>query len=429
MDKKQYQSAKDILYNARQIAPKFEETYFNLGNVFKENEEYDKAIENYLASIKLNNQYLDAYINLGNTYFYEGKLQSALDLFLQLDDTFPSRNKILYNIGIINYELGNLESAKEYLSKAILIDPDNPEYHLALAEILLTEGEYQDGWNEYEWRLKKEWYKNLDINMPNNLEDLKGGKILVYSEQGIGDNFNFIRYLKYLNEQGTEIDFVCREEIFSLLKYQDYFNCVTKIDNSKRYNYKIPLLSLPKIFNNTIISKQKSSYLKVDKNMIAKWHKLIRNNGRKKIGLVWSGKNFPIHNRKRHVPVEYFLLLVKAKDADYYSLQKDYKNQEEKLLLLQNGISDLSENLTDFNETAAIIENLDLVITVDTAVAHLSGVLMKKTWLLLPFIPDWRWGLKGTNSIWYPTVTLFRQNKRGNWDALFEEILNHLKDL
>ncbi len=429
LDEEQYQSAKDILFNASQINPEFEETYFNLGNVFKENEEYDKAIENYLASIKLNNQYLDAYINLGNTYFYEGKLQSALDLFFQLDNTFPSRHKILYNIGIINYELGDLKRAKEYLRKAILIHSDNPEYHSALAEILLTEGEYQEGWDEYEWRLKKKWYKNLDINLPNNPEDMKGGKILVYSEQGIGDNFNFIRYLKYLNEQDAEIDFVCREEIFPLLKYQDYFNGITKIDNSKRYNYKIPLLSLPKILNNITIPKQKSSYLKVDKNIIAKWYKLIRNNEKKKIGLVWSGKNFPIHNRKRHVPVEYFLLLTKAKDADYYSLQKDYKNQEEKFLLSQNGISDLSENLTDFNVTAAIIENLDLVITVDTAVAHLSGALMKKTWLLLPLIPDWRWGLKGTKSIWYPTITLFRQTKRGNWDALFEEILNHLKNM
>ncbi len=343
---------------------------------------------------------------------------------LSIDEKNKAGESVVYgNLGFISLRRRKVDEALKYFNMAIDINPENILAHYNRAEALLVSGRFEEGWKEYEWRTGRKDFGKRKFNKPFKPEhDLKGKKVLVYAEQGLGDALQFIRYIPILKEKGCYIIFECAKEMHGLLQGFDSIDEIIErnlIDKPNiEYDYEVPLLSLPLYFNTTIENiPAKVPYLYVNKDLKNKWAEFINEQGKIKIGIVWAGS--PIHTNDRHrsVRLKQFLSLLSIEGTHFYSLQKGFQVIQAKdyELLLTN----LDKNIGSFADTSAIIENLDLVITIDTSVAHLAGALGKKTWLLLPYFPDWRWLLDGERSLWYPSMKLYRQPQIGEWDSVF----------
>ncbi|MBI9072784.1 MAG: tetratricopeptide repeat protein [Melioribacteraceae bacterium] len=398
---------------------------FIKGNICKVRENYDKAIEYYLKSIEVNNSNIDSYINLGSAYFLNGMFDEAVTLYNEMINYNIHDERIYYSLGVINHELGKLNEAEILLNKAIQINPNNYEQHLGLAEVHLTKGNYKRGFEEYEWRLKRAEYSNRKIKMPDSVNELRNKKVYVFSEQGFGDIINFVFYLDELTKLNTKIIFETRPELLNFFKSNFPFmeNIAEPIEVEA--DYTIPLLSLPRLFfssfNKLFFERR---LLNASPLNTGKWKTEFEKELKLKIGIVWKGKSYPVHNRKRHTELENFKSIANLNNVQLYSLQIGAEQELDDV----NWLNPISNKINDFNDTASIITCMDLIITIDSAVAHLAGAMGKETWLLLAFMPDWRWLLEKGNTEWYSSVKIFRQKERGNWDRVFGKVLDSLKE-
>ncbi len=326
-----------------------------------------------------------------------------------------------------------IDEAIKYFNIGIELSPDSVLAHYNKAEALLVSGRFKEGWKEYEWRTGRKDFGKRKFDKPFKPEcDLKGKRILVYAEQGLGDALQFVRYLPMLKEKGCTIIFECGKEMHDLLKGFDGADEIIERNYVSapdiEYDYEIPLLNLPGYFQTNMSNiPSKVPYLKADEKLKNSWSKIVDDKEKIKIGIVWAGS--PIHTNDKHrsVRLQQFMPLLSVEGTHFYSIQKGFPVIQVKdyQLLLTN----LDDNIKSFADTAAIIDNLDLVITVDTSVAHLAGALGKETWVLLPYMPDWRWLLEGNRSLWYPTMKLYRQPAVGDWNTVFIELKKDLTNL
>ena len=266
-------------------------------------------------------------------------------------------------------------------------------------------------------------------------EDLSGRHLLVFSEQGLGDAIQFVRYLPLLAERKCKITVLAPAKLARLLRPSiqpvetiDVLNTVEGID------FQVALMSLPHRFNTELASiPSKVPYLKAEPELEARWKALLSNApkpgiGRHgcKVGIAWSGSAAHKNDHNRSIPLSSWLPVLDA-PITFVSLQKDIRSGDAELLQARKDILRFDDELKDFADTAGLVSQLDLVISVDTSVAHLAGALGKPVWLLLPFIPDWRWLLDRDDSPWYPTFRLFRQPQRDDWGSVFAEIEQELR--
>jgi tetratricopeptide (TPR) repeat protein len=421
---------------ALQIKEGFTVVYYNLGIAYYKKDQLDQAQDYCLKAVELNPELAEAHYNLGLVYFQKGEHKEAIRSWqrtLQIDSGYLDAYN---NMGSAFQENHDLPRALKCFQKAIEIEPEFQEAHWNHALCLLLSGDFEQGWKEYQWRFRIPTL-NLNRKFPQPTwagEPLSGKRLLIYSEQGYGDTFQFIRYLPLVVQRVGKVILECPKDLLSILcTLEGIEQLVAYQDPLPDFDVQCPLLNLPDIFKTQLATiPNRIPYLAPDPILVRKWKdRLDHGPGGLKVGLVWAGRPTHRNNKRRSMRLENLLPLFHIPDVIFFSLQKGEAVDQIPQLPGNVPVIDLSQDLTDFSETAALIENLDLVLSVDTAVAHLAGALGKPVWTLLPYAPDWRWLLDCEDSPWYPTMRLFRQPTPGDWDSVIKNVkkkVEHIKE-
>jgi tetratricopeptide (TPR) repeat protein len=340
---------------------------------------------------------------------------------IRLDSSNPEH---LVNLSLIFVDVDDRDRAMACLLRALGLKHDHADGHLAMAQNLLAMGDFDPGWMEYEWRNMTEAGKATMPAMTSahwNGMKIPNGRLLLVGDQGYGDTIQFARYIPMAAERCQEVIVGCSAEMGPLL---------ANIPGVKQYCHRwtdVPghaahcrLSSLPYLFRTQLDTiPAQIPYLKADPARIEHWRDRLAHtlpSGVKRVGLAWTGRPTHPNDRRRSLPLAQLASLADAGPAAFVSLQKPMPARDLETVARFPGMTDLSDELTDFGETAALMENLDLVITVDTSMGHLAGALGKPAWILIPKAADWRWMLDREDSPWYPSLRLFRQQKPGAWD-------------
>ena len=468
-EKGQPDEAVQCYRKALQINPHLLEAYLNLGNVFKEKGEFDEAIRCYQSALQLNPDLPDAYSNLGLAFQKAGRPDEAIEYCQKAVERNPRDANMYYNLGIAFQENGQLDEAVPcyqkasrlapddagiynnlafalqenrrpyeaipYYRKALQLDPAYATAHWNLSLALLLTGNFREGWREYEWRWGTQYLAASRRNFTQPLwdgSDIRGRTILLHAEQGFGDTIQFIRYVPLVAERGAGIVFECCRELAALLRgVGGVGQVVVRGEEPPAFDVHCPLLSLPSAFDTTIETIPSIiPYVAADAVLTEKWRaKIKKDDAEIKIGFAWAGNPGFKQNRYRNIPLERFLPLTEVPGVAFYSLQKGGEAEEAKNPPAGMKLFDHTEDISDFSDTAAFIENLDLIISVDTVIAHLAGALGKPVWTLLPFSPEWRWLLDREDSPWYPTMRLFRQTSFGDWQSVIARAAAELRGM
>jgi Tfp pilus assembly protein PilF len=370
------------------------------------------------------------YANLSALYRMVYRMQDALKVGQEAIRLDPQNADHLVNLSLVFTDVDDREHAVACLLRALGLRPDHADGHLALGQNLLAMGDFPSGWLEYEWRNQTEAGKGTLPKMTSaawNGMRIPQGRLLMVGDQGYGDTIQFARYIPLIADRCQELILGCSAEMGPLLAtipgVKQYCHRWTDVPGHAAH---CRLSSVPGLLHTTLDNiPAKVPYLFADPARVAAWRERLAArlpHGVRRIGLAWTGRPTHPNDRRRSVPLARLAPLASAGRASFVSLQKPMPASDEASLALFPELADISGELTDFGETAAVIANLDLVITVDTAMGHLAGALGKPVWILLPKASDWRWLLERSDSPWYPTVRLFRQQVPGNWDPVLAEV-------
>jgi tetratricopeptide (TPR) repeat protein len=423
---------------AIEINADFAEAQYGRGLILQVLQQNEAALASYDLAIAIEDDYAEAYSSRGHALMELGQLDAALvslsRAIMIKGDYLPAYT----NRGNSFVRLNRLDEALADFDRAIALDPDDATAHYARSLALLSRGEFAAGWIEYEWRWKAEGTSTFEQKsiFPRSLhplwlgrESIAGKNVLLYMEQGLGDAIQFCRYAKMAAALGAQVILEVHESLAVLLSDLDGVSrLVTRGSTLPAFDYQCPLLSLPLAFNTTIDSIPSGKYLVSDPIKVEHWQTKLAglvDKTQPLIGLVWSGNPTHANDRNRSIPFA-DLILHLPRNYRYISLQKEVHEMDRAAFESNRGIFTFSGDLKDFSDTAALCECLDLVISVDTSVAHLSGALGKRTWILLPFSPDWRWLLDRDYSPWYPRVKLYRQKQIGDWNGVLNQVSSDL---
>ena len=407
------------------LSPGHSDTYNILGSAFQAKGQIEMAMESYQKAIEFNPDSYMAHNNLGSALKLMGNIDQAIEQYqiaLRLNPDFP---EALNNLGNAFRDTNKIDMAIDSYRKSILLKPEFADPHLNLAYAFLLSGRFEEGWKEYEWRWKiKEPLHKLYQPLWNG-EDRAGQTILLYAEQGFGDTIHFVRYASMVAEKGLKVIAGCQRELKSLIgSVKGISQVIAFGEVSPRFDIRCPLLSLPGIFKTSMANiPSEVPYIFPGEEIVRHWGGILSGHREElNIGVTWAGSPGHVNDRNRSLPLEMLMPLTSLNGITFYSLQKELADPNDIELMKKMNIRDYTEDIRDFSDTAGIIMNLDLVISVDTAVVHLAGALGRTVWTLLPFSPDWRWLLNREDSPWYPTMRLFRQPSPGNWTTLIDDI-------
>jgi tetratricopeptide (TPR) repeat protein len=363
---------------------------------------------------------------LGVVQQQRGNWEVAIDSYQQAVQLDPSDRKAWTNLGALFQEMGQPQPAIDCYQKILSFDPEDAIAHMNLSIVLRQLGNWERGFAEFEWRWRCPDKAPRDFPQPLwDGSDLEGKTILIHAEDGYGDTLQFIRFLPQVAQRGGRAIVECPPWLVRLL------GCVPGIAELIPFGSPLPefavhapLLSLVRLLGATPETLPAPPYLSAPDSAAVK---LPTDPDRLKVGIVWAGN--PNHQRDhdRSTTLEQFRPLLAVEGVDFYSLQKGPRSPELEQFSQRSQIQDLSADLHDFGDTAAAIEQLDLVISVDTSVAHLAGALGKPVWVLLSHNADWRWMLDRDDTPWYPTMRLFRQSQRGDWAGVFASVVQELQ--
>jgi len=411
-------------------------THCNRALVLGDLGRHEEALAGFDRALSLKPDYVEAHAERATTLACLERDEEAFAAFataLSLNSNDP---RIFHNRGDMLMKRGDYAGACNDYKRAIALQPTMAEPHAALGLCLLVHGDYRAGWPEYEWRWStlelKETQRALPMPRWRGDEDISGKTLLLLAEQGFGDTINFCRYAALAIARGARVILEVQPPLISLMKTLDGVTVIaagTPLPTS--IDFYAPMLSLPLAFGTDAESiPAHIPYLTVNPERFADWGSRLSGIDAPHVGVVWSGNPAHRNDRHRSIPLEVLSTLFEVEDVDFISLQRDVRETDQKILSGLHNVTAWSGELRDFVDTAALVAALDLVITVDTAVAHLAGALGKPVWLLLPYVPDWRWLLERTDSPWYPSMRLFRQPRRGDWPAVIAEVaaaVEHLK--
>ncbi len=393
------------------------------GASLHDNARYDDALALYDEALGRWPTLALIWNNRGNTLLEMGFFDQAIKSYQQALQLAPSLHDSRVALATCLQAQGEIQQALVECARVLKVSPDHAEAHWNYALLLLLQGNYAAGFREYEWRWKKRRFSSPQRQFAEprwSGGDPAGRTILVYAEQGLGDTIQFCRYLPLLVERGARVLFECHPQLVALMKTLGNGVEVVPFGSTlPAFDVQAPLLSLPYLFG-TIMETIPTQipYLTAPADRLPFWQSVVPQGGRR-IGLCWAGKAYP--DPARRCPPGFLAPLARIPGVSWISLQ-----MAEKEFPPPFALNDLTMLVQDFADTAALLEPLELVITIDTAVAHLAGALGKKTWLLLPFAPDWRWGLARQDCPWYPTARLFRQPSAGDWDSVVTAVATAL---
>lgn len=403
---------------------------------------YDKGLlgeaeDAFNKALEVDSLCAEAYQGLGTIYFSKNEFDKSIECSMKAVDLFGKNEQAQTSDCFLNLAMAykakrNISNALFCYENSILLNINNYDAYFGISVTHLLRRDFENGFKLYRSRFfkkepvlghffedKKEWQG----------ENIENKKLYVYHEQGFGDNIQFIRYLKDLSASvGAQIMYKTRPELEKLFEENDLGVQIIKNDTKDsdvEFDFYTHLLSVLPLLNANVDNIPFSKgYLKANKDKVQEYKNKYFNNDKFKLGIVWRGTPDP--HIDKVVPPDYFLKFLNIPNAQIYSLQLGL-TAEEKAQVAAAGIEDLGKTFADFSDTAAVVENLDLLISVDTAVAHLAGSMNKSVWVLLSCIPEWRWFLDSEKSPWYDSATLYRQDESRSWENVFEQVLSDLE--
>ncbi len=425
------EEALGCLRRALDLKPDFAEARLNLGAVLEDQNRLEEAAECLHQLLRFKPNYAQALNNLGSVLKKLGRLKEGLDCLQRALRLKPDLAEAHNNVGAVLEQMGRWEETVACYQEALRWQPDFVEAHMNLSMAWLLLGDFERGWREYEWRWKKKGTPPRPCGRPLwDGSPLEGRTILLQAEQGLGDTVQFIRYAAVVKERGGRVVFECQPRLAPLFKsVRGVDRLICPSDLLPECDVYAPLLSLPLICRTSLDSIPcQVPYLEVDPGLVEVWHRRIGDcGGRRKVGIVWAGNPDHKNERIRSMLLAQFAPLSELPNLALFALQRGAQAKELPSAPPGLKITNLEEEAGQITDTAAAIMCLDLVIAVDTMVAHLAGALGRPVWLLLPFAPDYRWMLGREDSPWYPTMRLFRQPGHRDWLAVMAQVAEELR--
>jgi len=423
----------ELLRRAVEINPQSFAAHLNIGLSLMALNRVEEAIACYDHAIKLMPESAEAYINKGVSLECLDRSKEAIECFDRTISIKPDYSRAYYNRGISLTSLGRLDDAIKSYDLAIKLNPKDSDSYFNKSLILLTLGDFDMGWSLYEWRWKKEGFteKKRDFTEPLWLgaSNIYNKTILIYAEQGLGDTIQFCRYVSLVSQLGGEVILEAQSPLVNLLSgLEGVGKIFSRGETLPSFDYQCPLMSLPLAFGTRINSiPNQNPYLFSSQDKREAWSLKLGEKNLPRIGLVWSG-NAKYENDKIRSILLSDLIGYLPRDFEYVSLQKELRDGDLELLS-NNSIRHFGDDLYDFSDTAALCDLMNLVLSVDTGVAHLAGALGKPTWVLLPHKSEFRWLLDKHDSPWYPSVKLYRQDESKRWDRVIDTIAKDLLEI
>ena len=423
---------------AVQFRPDHAEAYVSLGVALLDLRKLDEATASLQQALKLRPDYPEALNGLASTLIEQGKLDEALTALHHALRLKPDLAEVHTTLGNALMEQGKLNEALSSFRQALLLRPDYGPAHSSMGMTWLLMGDYEQGWPAYEWRWKCKEFILPAYRQPFwDGSPLNGRTILLHAEQGMGDTLQFVRYAPLVQARGGRVLLACHPALVLLLAECAGIDRLIAHGTSvapSEFDLHAPLMSLPTIFRTTLATlPAKVPYLFADAALTERWKEQLKQYPGFKIGIAWQGDPKYRRDAQRSIPLKHFAPLAALEGVQLISLQKGPGIEQLSELDGRFSVIDLGSKLDEaagaFMDTAAVMKNLDLVITSDTAIAHLAGGLGVAVWVALPRMAEWRWLLDRADSPWYPTMRLFRQSEAGNWPQVFEQITAEVKEL
>jgi tetratricopeptide (TPR) repeat protein len=418
----QIELAERSLVEALRLQSNSPEALNELGTLCSAQRRFREAEDLFRRALAVRPNFIEAHNNLGNALRQQNRPAESVAALARALELAPRHAEILNNLGTAEQSRNQLESAIGWFRRSIEVAPDHAEAHVNLGLCLLTLGHLRDGWPEYDHRWRSDLRalrRQFGVPAWTGAESLRDRVILLHAEQGLGDSIQFLRYVPCVAALGAKVILEIQPELRSLVA-----GCATvhhlcaRGDPLPPFDFHCPLLDLPRAFGTSIETVPSSvPYLNALPPVLERWQARLASLDRPRIGLVWSGNPKHKNDHNRSLPLELLLTALAGCRGSFVSLQKEPRSEDLARLRAEARITDLAGEMRDFHDTAAIVSQLDLVLTVDTSMAHLAGAVGCPTWVFLPYCPDWRWLLEREDSPWYPQMRLWRQESPGDWSA------------
>jgi tetratricopeptide (TPR) repeat protein len=430
-----WQEAASFFASVLKFQPEDANTHNYLGTSLYQMGKSHEAIHCFRSALRFEPRHVDALSNLGTALREVDVLDQAVICCREAIKIDPAYASAHFNLGLALYELREFDEAADCYRQTVELQPHHAKAHAKQAMLSFLVGEFQDGWPEYEWRWKTGELPAREFSQPRWMgEALEGKTVLLHAEQGLGDTIQFVRYAWLVKARGATVVLECQPALKKLLATcAGIDRLVAAGEALPGFDFHCPLLSLPGVFQTRLETiPARVPYLFADDDLVRIWRERLAGVSGFRIGINWHGREGHWEAKRRDVPVELMAELAEVPGVRLVSLQKEggqVENRKSKVES-QEPILELGELDTAhgaFMDTAAVMMNLDLVITSDTSVAHLAGALGVPVWVALPYVPDWRWLLDRADSPWYPTMRLFRQKQAGDWEGVFEAIREALR--
>ena len=473
----EYPLALENIQAALQINPNNAAAHSNLGRVQHETKQFDEALKSYDQAIALKKDFAEAHYNKGNALRELKRMTEATEAYLKAIECKSDYAAAYQNLGVVAHEQRDYDSAIAYYDKtiaiqsthaqahsnrgvalkaqhniahalrsfdlSIAIDPNYAQAYWNKAVTLLLDGQYEKGWQLFEWGWQAKQrgpQRHTELPLWTGIYPLKGKRILLHAEQGYGDVIQFCRYTKLIHDMGATVWLEVPSALVTLMQTLEGVHAVIAAGESvPEVDFHCPLMSLPKALKTTLANlPAPSAYLQADPAQSAQWQSRLAGFKKTKVGVVWSTGVRPhqpevaMANAERNVPLESLASHLQHADIDFFSLQKgdpaesDIKGHEKTFWPHEN-FHNFTADLHTFADTAALIAQLDLVISVDTSSAHLAAAMGKPVWILVKADGCWRWLLDIAHSPWYPSARIFRQGPDRNWQPVLERVAQELK--
>ncbi|HXW26202.1 MAG TPA: tetratricopeptide repeat protein [Xanthobacteraceae bacterium] len=393
----------------------------------------EPALEGFRRAIAARPGYVDAHNNMGIALQELGRHAEAVASYRQALALKPDHADAHNNLGLSLRDLNRHEEALAAFATAQAIKPDHVDAHVNEALVRLALGDYAAGWRKYAWRLMTANFSKGKKRPAQPLWlghwDISGKTILLHGEQGLGDTIQFARFVPTVARLGAKVVLAVQRPLTALMANLQGASVVRgQGEPVPPFDGFCPLPTLPLAFKTTLETIPADvPYLSAPADRLAKWRPIVDALARPRVGLMWTRGGSP--RDRRSMPLRLLLPLMELRDIQFVALQRELPDGEAALLASTGVPSFLGERLADLADTAAIIAMLDLVITIDTSIAHVAGALGKPMWVLLPFSADWRWLVRGEATPWYPTARLFRQPAIGDWQSVVRQVAQALREL
>ena len=402
----------------------FFEALHDLGTAYGHLGKAEEALLCYTDCLKLNPNSHELHFNIARCLDDLCRYDEALTHYEKAIELKPDFSLAWYNKGISLHDLKRYDEALTYFDKTIQLNPDSFDAHWNKSLTHLVLGDFDKGWAWFDYRWKKkdaDQYRHYQFPELESLENITDTNILVSHEQGLGDTIQFSRYVPKLTELGARITFKVQAPLLSLLSGQ--LDCVTtsEIQINSKFDFQVPLLTLAKLFKTKISNIPPPINMKVNSNAISRWKdQLNLSKNTLNIGIAVSGNPMHANDLNRSMPLKYLSSLFPF--GKFFIIQKYINESDQNVLSHHKEVIFLGEEINDFVDTAAIVMNMDLIISVDTSLIHLAGSLNKPSLLMLPWCPEWRWLIDKSDSPWYPSLKIIRQKSPGDWDSVVTQI-------